>query len=137
MRSSAGTRTAYQMRSSAGTRYLVTNDKDRQNLSLIFSRFYGEDETKPTIYVSKFFAEKHKVNRAQVKTCLMDLLEVDNPVVFNFLVDQRSIESVAVCGSQDEAKKITTRQSNVPANMSMAVSEDFYSFFPPTNVSSY
>ena len=74
------------------------------------------------------------VYREQV---LLDYLQIENPVVFNHLVDQKSIESVIVCRTQDSAKALMTRREYVPANVSYAITHDFYRFFPPRETSSY
>merc|ERR1712129_31247 len=58
-------------------------------------------------------------------------------VIFNHLVDQKSIESVVVCRDQAEAKKIATYADSVPRNMSYVITEDCYRFFPPTKTTSY
>ena len=46
--------------------------------------------------------------RAECETCFIDLLEISGTVVYNFLVDQKTIESVSVARSQQEAKMLTT-----------------------------
>jgi len=73
---------------------------------------------------------------------VMDYLEITGSpqevtVIFNHLVDQKSIESVVVCKTQEEAKKICTFHQNVPRNMNYAITHDFNRFFPPTNNTSY
>merc|ERR1740137_278927 len=61
----------------------------------------------------------------------------ESTVIINHLVDQKSIESIVVCKSQDEAKKICTFHQNVPRLMNYAITHDFNRFFPPTNTTSY
>ena len=56
----------------------------------------------------------------------MDLLLIDNAVVFNFLVDQKSIESIAVCETQAEAMRITSNIMAVPRDLLYAITWDFY-----------
>lgn len=52
-------------------------------------------------------------------------------------MDQKSIESILVCSSQDVAKSLTTRRENVPANVSYVLSHDFNRFFPPRGETGY
>ena len=52
-------------------------------------------------------------------------------------MDQLSIEGVAVCQTQDEAKRITTRRENVPRNLQYAITKDFYRFVPPKGSNTY
>jgi len=120
--------------------YLCHSDKDRKMLYIIFNNVFGP-RAKPRIIVSKFLPTLHsslqKFARADVATTLMDLLEIQEVAVFNCLVDQLSIEGVAVCQTQDEAKRITTRRENVPRNLQHAITVDFNKFYPPKDSSSY
>ena len=81
--------------------YLCDNDDDRRQLSKLSDDVYGTDRQKPRIFTSKFIYTKHKVVVPVVskKDCavFMNLLHIENPVVFNHLVDQKSIEAVLVC----------------------------------------
>ena len=62
--------------------------------------------------------------RAECETCFIDLLEISGTVVYNFLVDQKTIESVSVARSQQEAKMLTT--GSVPRGILYAISAEFY-----------
>merc|ERR1719357_433365 len=121
--------------------YLCNDDQDRKVLWDIFNRVYGAQK-KPQIFTSKFLQRKHDVRRVEHHNTVMDYLEMsgsqaENTVIFNHLVDLKSIESVVVCKSQDEAKKICTFHHSVPRNLHYAITTDFNRFFPPTNNSSY
>jgi len=123
------------------TAYLCNSDEDRRQLSRLLDDVYGTDRHKPRIFTSRFIHRPHNVVRPVVNhkdtSLLMDLLHIENPVVFNHLVDQKSIESVLVCRSQDTAKALMTRRENVPANVNYAVTHDFYRFYPPRDHTSY
>ena len=121
--------------------YLCNSDADRRVLWDIFSRVYG-NKKKPNIFTSKFLNQKHKVQRVQGHKTVMDFLEIDgNPqeevVVFNHLVDQRSIETVVVTKTQDEAKKLCTYINSVPRNLNYCITQDYNKFFPPSKNTSY
>jgi len=58
-------------------------------------------------------------------------------VVFNHLVDQKNIENIVVCRTQDYAKSITTKKENVPENVSYVITHDYYRFHPPRDQHSY
>ena len=103
---------------------------------------FGQDKWgKPRIFTSRFIKRPHAVVRPTLPrgetTLLLDLLHIDNPVVFNHLVDQKSIETVLVCRTQDAAKALMTRRENVPANVNYAITHDFNRFMPPKDGSSY
>lgn len=121
--------------------YLCNDDQDRKVLWDIFNRVYGHQK-KPQIFTSKFLPRKHDVRRVEHYNTVMDYLEItgspsEATVIFNHLVDQKSIESIVVCKNQDEAKSICTFHQNVPRNMNYAITHDFNRFFPPTNTTSY
>jgi len=115
--------------------YLCHSDRDAKLLWTIFEKIFGPGE-KPAISASRFRLEEYKVNRAKVSLTLMDLLDIGEVPVFNYLVDLMKIESVAVCQSQDEAKALTCRRENVPKYLASAITTDFYKFMP-VNQSSY
>ena len=124
------------------TSFLCDNDEDRRQLSRLCDEVFGGDARgKPRIFTSKFIHNKHSVVKPVISNrdsvVLLNLLHIENPIVFNFLVDQRSIESVLVCKTQDVAKSLTTRKENVPANVSYAITYDHYRFYPPKEQSSY
>jgi len=121
--------------------YLCNDDQDRRVLWEIFNKVYGQQK-KPQIFTSKFLSRKHDVRRVEHYRTVMDYLEItgspqEATVIFNHLVDQKSIESVVVCQTQEEAKKICTFHQNVPRNMNYAITHDFNRFFPPTHTTSY
>ena len=57
---------------------------------------------------------------------LLDYLQIDEPNVFNHLVDQKSIESVLVCRTQAVAKQLMTHRATVPDNVSYAITHDLH-----------
>ena len=116
--------------------YLCDNTQDRRVLWDIFNKVYGA-EKKPHIFTSKFLTVRHDVESVRHHPTIMDYLEIESIVIFNHLVDQKSIESVVVCESQEEAMKICTVSSSIPRNLKCAITHDFYRFFPPTNTTSY
>ena len=121
--------------------YLCNDDDDRRVLWNIFNQVYG-NRKKPNIFTSKFLSEEHRVQRVEKHKTVMDYVEIvgtrqEKVVVFNHLVDQRSIESVVVTKSQDEAKKLCTFIQHVPRNLNYCITQDFNKFFPPTKSASY
>jgi len=121
--------------------YLCDSDQDRRVLWDIFARVYGQQK-KPQIFTSKFLPKRHLVKRVEGQRTVLDYVDIigspaEATVIFNHLVDQKSIESVVVCRDQAEAKKIATYADSVPRNMSYVITEDCYRFFPPTKTTSY
>ena len=103
----------------------------RRLLNTIFNRVYGYNGRKPKIFTSKFLHYHHNVQRPGCDfPSLLDYLDISNSVVFNYLVDQRSIVSTVICRTQDEAKTITAHLDDVPKNVNRVITQDFYSFLP-------
>jgi len=121
------------------TAYLTNDDADRRALMRILNEVYSQDaRNKPRIFTSKFFCSEHRVRRPHCQhPVLMDFISIDSPIVFNHLVDQKSIESILVCRTQDIAKSLMTRQENVPENVNYTITHDYYRFFPARANSSY
>merc|ERR1719450_1214762 len=121
--------------------YLCNDDKDRRVLWDIFDQVYG-NKKKPQIFTSRFLKTRHNVCRVSNHQTVMDYLEFvgtssEQCVVFNHLVDQKSIESVVVAKCQDEAKKLCTYIQNVPRNLNYCITMDYNKFFPPSKTASY
>jgi chromosome segregation ATPase len=125
--------------------YLVHDDHDRRLMASILDKYYGGTEKRPMIFTSKFLPEKHAVKRLQLIGSSRDLLdvlqlrgsEIEQTVVFNFLVDQRSVESVAISKTQVTAAQLCTHITDVPRGLTNCITLDWYRFNPPTLGSSY
>jgi len=121
------------------TAYLTNDDADRRTLMGVFNEVFASDtRNKPRIFTSKFFCTEHDVRRPNCDhPVLMDFISVDSPIVFNHLVDQKSIESILVCRTQGMAKGLMTHRENVPDNVKYTITHDFYRFFPARANASY
>jgi hypothetical protein len=114
--------------------YLVDNAADARLLRTILEREYSRG-AQPKVVISRFLPTRHNVPAVRTAAAhprLMDLLQVDNAIVFNYLVDQHSVEAILVCPSQDAALAVTARPADVPAGMRAAITHDFNRFFPAT-----
>jgi len=121
------------------TAYLTNDDSDRRALMRILNEVYGSDgRNKPRVFTSRFFATPHRVTQPGCnEPCLLDYIQVENPIAFNHLVDQKSVESILVCRTQEKAKSLMTRVCDVPENVSYTITHDFYRFFPARSNSAY
>jgi chromosome segregation ATPase len=102
----------------------------------------------PNIVIQRNTGRKHdiangRVPRSQEHPALLDFLQIDNPEVYNAVIDWKSAETTLVI-SHGEAMRIFKERGTVPSNASKAItvqegSGHFYRFFPPTrgNYSSY
>jgi hypothetical protein len=113
--------------------YLVDNGDDARLLCAILERECTRGQ--PKVVISRFLKQRHNVplvHTAAAHPRLMDLLEVSDPVVFNYLVDQHTVEAILVCPTQQAALTITARPKNVPDGLRAVITHDFYRFLPAT-----
>ena len=61
---------------------------------------------------------------------ILDLLEIEDPNVFNVLVDQEGIEQILVIPTDGQARELLDSEENVPQNCREAVTEQRSKFFP-------
>lgn len=120
------------------TAYLTDNDEDRRELTRIMDKVFGNDKRgKPRIFTSRFIGRRHEnLTRPDLRVVL-DYLKIEDNNVFNHLVDQKNIEMILVCKTQEEAKRLMSRVNDVPKNVQYTITYDMYRFFPAKNHSSY
>jgi len=119
--------------------YLVDNARDANVLSRILDNQYGASANKPMIITSRFLTSQHRVVKPELlagSRCLLDLLQLqgnqeEQVVVYNCIVDQRGVEGVAVCESQQIAGSLCSGQAI--QGLSNAVTLDWYRFLPATH----
>ena len=61
---------------------------------------------------------------------IMDCIVVNNPVVMNCLIDQKSIERVLIIDSDRDAMQILKDQRTVPKNLLFAYTLQFNQYYP-------
>ena len=120
--------------------YLCDNSEDRRKLFQLFDS--KGIVQKPKVFTSTFLKTRHDQStkfcrvRSHFKP-LIDMLEVNDMHVYNFLIDEYELERKVICEAQDQAKRITSKIENVPEHLNLALTKDGYKFFPPTKKSSY
>eukprot|EP00117_Sycon_ciliatum_P012997 scpid28026/ scgid13842/ Structural maintenance of chromosomes protein 6 len=85
--------------------FLVDNGEDKRVVQQLIRD--ARMERPPTIIITRFLDSRHDVTRNKAHTnhpTVMDVLDIDNPVVFNALVDQRNVESHVLVHDAQEAR---------------------------------
>ncbi|XP_046969883.1 structural maintenance of chromosomes protein 6 [Vanessa cardui] len=120
------------------TTFCVNSPADSRKLFEIMQEVYG-NKPKPSVTCSRFLATRHDVSRRRVQAhpCALDVLDVQNPVIANFLIDNLSLETVLLVPDQEEAIRRADTEANVPLNCSKIVTEDCMEFYPAPNYRSY
>lgn len=78
--------------------FCVNNEQDSRNLFNIMQKVYG-NESKPTITTSRFYDRVHDVSKKSVRAptgtnASLSCLQIDDPIVANFLIDNIGMESI-------------------------------------------
>ena len=121
--------------------FVVNTMDDQRALQAIFKRHYPNCKP-PGITKMEFRNERlpagNKVRAASTSdyTVLMDYMEVDNNVAFNYLLTHSDIATTLVL-TEEQATVLFSDKSRVPHNARKAITRDFYRYFPATNNRNY
>ncbi|XP_026320200.1 structural maintenance of chromosomes protein 6 [Hyposmocoma kahamanoa] len=120
--------------------FCVNTPDDSRKLFEIMGQVYG-NSGKPAVTCSKFLSKQHDVSRNRVRAsgflCALDSLEISDPVVANFLIDNIGMESVLLVPNHDDATRLSDTEENVPENCAKIVTLDCSEYYPAPNYRSY
>ncbi|XP_067678031.1 structural maintenance of chromosomes protein 6-like isoform X2 [Haliotis asinina] len=88
--------------------FCCTDHHDEKVLEGIFEREI-KDGRHPSIIVSRFTTQVHDISRFRVQSehpCILDMLTIEDPVVANTLIDQRSVENIILIADNKEARRV-------------------------------
>ena len=68
---------------------------------------------------------------------LLEAMEISNPVIANYLIDQREIECILLIPTSDEACAVMSDASKVPRNCRAAITKNADLFFPDPSYRTY
>ena len=107
--------------------YVVQTNKDRQLMKSLMNRVFGR-ERQPLIYYSNFSGRRHdvrqyKVDHPQYKS-MLDYLTISEDFVFNLIVDNSGLESIAYIPSDETATSLLIDANRVPRNCKQAYTRD-------------
>merc|ERR1719383_842801 len=93
------------------------------------------------IITSEFSTSRHDISRNKVShskyPTLVDCIEVEDPTVFNALIDNLGLEKIITISSAREAQNLLSNQTTVPCNLKYAVVGGKHQYFPAPNYKSY
>lgn len=109
--------------------FVVDNHEDMKLLSQLRSSvFTPKEASQITIYTSKFSNKVHDVSRGKAVhnpyKCVLDLLNIEDPVVANCLIDMGSIESILVIPNLKDAMRIMQNSARPPAGCTQVYTGD-------------
>ncbi|XP_048256019.1 structural maintenance of chromosomes protein 6-like isoform X1 [Haliotis rufescens] len=88
--------------------FCCTDHHDEKVLEGIFEREI-KDGRHPSIIVSRFTNQIHDISRFRVQSehpCILDMLNIEDTVVANTLIDQRSVENIILIADNKEARRV-------------------------------
>ncbi|XP_039263379.1 structural maintenance of chromosomes protein 6-like isoform X2 [Styela clava] len=109
--------------------FVVDNHEDMKLLSQLRSSvFTPKEASQITIYTSKFSKKVHDVSRGKAVhnpyKCVLDLLNIEDPVVANCLIDMGSIETILVIPNLKDAMRIMQNSARPPAGCTQVYTGD-------------
>ncbi|KAF9420263.1 hypothetical protein HW555_003484 [Spodoptera exigua] len=120
--------------------FCVNTPDDMRKLFQIMEQVYG-NRPKPGVTCSKFLGRVHDVRGRRVRAgsfvSALDSLDVADPVVANFLIDNIGCESVLLVPDHEDAVRLSDNEENVPENCSKIVTLDSTEYHPAPNYRSY
>ncbi|XP_065334127.1 structural maintenance of chromosomes protein 6 [Cloeon dipterum] len=92
--------------------------------------------------VSKFFDHPFDIQNTKAVAppgllSLLDILDIEDPRLFNFFLDQRRVENVLLCADTRKAIEMMQSSETVPSNCSLIVTKDAEQVFPSPNFKVY
>lgn len=120
--------------------FICDNKKDNQLLLKIF-REAGLDRF-PTVITTKFFHKVHDISQNLVQApsdCvrLIDILEIEEPIVTNCIIDQVQVERILLFPNDELAMQLLSNRANVPRNCSQGITIKGDKYFPDPNYKTY
>jgi len=119
--------------------FLVSCSQDQKELFNIFQRL--RVSRKPSIYTCPFTNQKHNIENNRVFTdrfaVLIDFLDIEEPNVFNRVIDACSLERILYISNTQDAQDCLSRRDSVPRNTVYATVANSYHYYPAPNYRSY
>ncbi|XP_053622170.1 structural maintenance of chromosomes protein 6 [Plodia interpunctella] len=120
--------------------FCVNTAEDSRKLFEIMEQVYGK-EPKPAVTCSKFLSRAHDVGRNKVRagafSSALDSLDVSDPVVANYLIDNIGVERILLVNDEKDAQRLSNPIENVPQNCTKIVTSDNKEYYPAPNYRSY
>jgi len=96
---------------------------------------------KPPIFTCPFTENRHDIRSKRVNTdmfpVLIDYLDIEDPNVFNRVVDSGSLERILYIPTTGEAEEVLSKAHLVPKNTLHATVANSYQYYPAPNYRSY
>ncbi|CAG9118062.1 unnamed protein product [Plutella xylostella] len=109
----------------------------------MLSRASGDSYTykmlrhKPDVTCSKFHDVRRNKVHARGFTCALDALDIADPDIANFLIDNVGFERILLVPEHDDATRLSDNVENVPENCSKIVTLDSTEYHPAPNYRCY
>jgi len=119
--------------------FLVGSNQDQRELFGLFKKI-GVKQV-PPIFTCPFTENRHDIRSNRVNTdrfpVLIDYLDIEDPNVFNRVVDSGSLERILFIPTTGEAEEVLSQAHLVPKNTLHATVANSYQYYPAPNYRSY
>jgi len=119
--------------------FLVSCPQDQKELFNLFQRL--RISRKPSIYTCPFTNKKHNIESNRVYTdrfdVLIDFVEIEEPNVFNRVIDACNFERILYISNTEEAQECLSKRESVPRNTAYATVANSYHYYPDPNYKCY
>ncbi|XP_059474031.1 structural maintenance of chromosomes protein 6 [Neocloeon triangulifer] len=119
--------------------FFCDNYNDQKEMDKMARRILGN--AVPCV-VSKFFDKRFDIsrNRAEIPqgmVSLLDILDISDARLFNYLLDQKRVENILLCDNTQHAINVMQRGQTVPRKCIMVVTKDAEQVYPYPNFKVY
>lgn len=121
------------------TSFLCDNSNDQRELFNLFGRLGVK--SKPIVFTCPFTPRRHDIARDSVYSdqypTLINCLDIQDPNVFNRVVDSCSLERILYIPTTSEAQTLLDGRVTPPANLNYATVANSYQYYPAPDYKSY
>lgn len=121
--------------------FCVNTAEDSRRLFELMSQVYPDGVRKPAVTCSKFIHKRHNVSKNKVRTTTyisaLDSLDISDPIIANFLIDNIRVESILLVPDHEEAIHLTDNIENVPVNLMKILTLDGSEYYPAPDYRCY
>ncbi|XP_038056930.1 structural maintenance of chromosomes protein 6-like [Patiria miniata] len=103
-------------------RFCCHDYHDMNILNQLISRYVPNKKQRPGIIVSAFQDQRYDISQGAVQCqdypSLLDMLDIEDPIIYNCLIDQRGVESILLVETSQDARNLL--RLHTPHNCSQA-----------------
>ncbi|XP_022097064.1 structural maintenance of chromosomes protein 6-like [Acanthaster planci] len=96
-------------------KFCCHNYHDMNILNQLIARFVPDKKRRPGIIVSAFQGQRYDISQGAVRCeeypSLLDMIDIEDPTIYNCLIDQRGVEGILLVESSQDARNLLRLQT--------------------------